>query len=784
MFCEVIGDAPTRNGRKDFSKPREGPPLGFAHLDAQRCLGRDSRIKLEDGSTKSILDIVENKYSGNVLSVNEEGKIEPKRIIGWYKTNLNDRSWVRLVLQNSTHVFGRVEGLWLTNDHEVLTNVGWKQVDKLTINDKIATNHPSLSTQQEQVLTGTLLGDGYLGARFDVNAHLAFTHTEIQKEWLKLKVGAFSNFDWSPLRYYEKRNTFSVSSNKYPILAQWHTIWYGSGIKSVPRDIVEKNFSPLMLATWYLDDGNMSRPNGSYNVRLYTLSFTEDDVEWLASLLQKNGIECNVRSQLAQSGNKRFYYIYITTKGCNRFFSLIAKYVPDCMQYKLPAKYQGKYEEWNIEQGGLFYDSILSMEVGKNAEQTATYCIDVEDNHNFIAGKMVVHNCTRTSSPEYPVLYQDIGGDRYKLHRTRVIFASDMPSTRVRMNSIGYCALTRMINTAQHLLDISTMEQEELGSRPKRRFIVAKQGITAKQVHDSFQAADTVMDNRGLTRFSQSVVIGLNNAPTASNAIEIEVKDLHAALVGEDKERSVTLGMFLIALALKIPPRWLWPATQSGATKADAMYQHIAGMGGGVGHLLKIFQQMLGGDSLATAYGKPIPSYLEVSFDEQDDEQDRNQADIRKTRSEVYTNNLNTGAINERVLRQQMLAVGDLSQQQYEDLELEDGRLPDGQDVLNLFYSTDPALQAMLSLSVGDVLNVQANDAAFVLERIQDKELELRALLQNPSRPKEFEVARIAMAALQALKKLYTQPTPQEQQDGLTKIQNMQEENKINGEVA
>lgn len=387
--------------------------------------------------------------------------------------------------------------------------------------------------------------------------------------------------------------------------------------------------------------------------------------------------------------------------------------------------------------------------------------------------------CIRTSSPEYPVLYQDIGGDRYKLHRTRVIFASDMPSTRVRMNGIGYCSLTRMINTAQHLMDIATMEQEELGSRPKRRMIIGEEGITSSEIKAAFDAADIVMDNQGLTRYSKSVVIAPSEIKVGkSNPIKINVMDLHAALAGEDKEKSITLGMFLIALALKIPPRWIWPASQSGATKADAMYQHIAGMGGGVGHLLKIFQQMFGGDSLATAYGKPIPSYLEVSFDEQDDEQDRNQADIRKTRSEVYTNNLNTGAVNERIIRQQMLTAGDITQQQYEDLELEDGRLPDGQDVLNLFYAPD--YQELLSLSVGDVLNPAANDRAFVLERIADKELELRAMLANPTRPKEFGQVRIAMAALETLKALYLQLTPQQQQEGLQAAQNQIEGNQNN----
>lgn len=42
-FIEVIGDAPmvrdpiTQKLRKDYSKPIQGPVLGFAHLDSQRC---------------------------------------------------------------------------------------------------------------------------------------------------------------------------------------------------------------------------------------------------------------------------------------------------------------------------------------------------------------------------------------------------------------------------------------------------------------------------------------------------------------------------------------------------------------------------------------------------------------------------------------------------------------------------------------------------------------------------------------------------------------------------
>lgn len=367
--------------------------------------------------------------------------------------------------------------------------------------------------------------------------------------------------------------------------------------------------------------------------------------------------------------------------------------------------------------------------------------------------------CQRTSNPLYPIVYWDIGiggtGNRYKMHHTRVMEASSLPNYLRPMNNVGFSAMSRMINTAQHLLDMSTTEQEELGSRPKRRLIIGKKGITGPEIVTAFLAADRQMDNEGLTRFSKNVVIGPTTKATANNEIDIEVLDLASVLKGEDKERSITLGMFLIALSLNIPPRWIWPATSTGATKADAMFQHIAGMGGGIGHLLQVFINMLGGSKLADTLGKPVPSHLQVMFDNQDDEQDRQQAEIREVRAKTRKENLASKVMDIRTARERMLDAGDISEQQFDDMELADGRLPDGQDILNLFLTTDPVLQEMLSISVGDVLNVKENDAETVLGAIEDKLLEVRAILVNPIRPKIFDQAKMAFAALMALKALY-----------------------------
>lgn len=368
--------------------------------------------------------------------------------------------------------------------------------------------------------------------------------------------------------------------------------------------------------------------------------------------------------------------------------------------------------------------------------------------------------CQRTSNPLYPVIYHDVEGSRYKLHCSRVMYTSSNPSPRLRLNGVGFCALSRCINTAQHLMDIATSEQEELGSRPKRRIIVGQQGITAGEIATAFNEADTQMDSQGLSRYSKTVVIAPKVKAGSNNRVEMNMMELSSAIKGDDKERSITLGMFLIALALNIPPRWIWPATSTGATKADAMYQHIAGMGGGIGYLIQTMQNLLGGDPLSRVLGKPIGPEYYIRFDFQDDEQDRQSAEIANKRAETWKIETEIDAIDQRRVRELMLEAGEITDEQFEAMELESGRLSDGTSILNAFMTGDRELQEMLSLSVGDVLNVPANDSQFVLDQVDNQMLDIRAILANPPRPKLFKKAQIAMAALEALRELYDTESP------------------------
>jgi hypothetical protein len=361
--------------------------------------------------------------------------------------------------------------------------------------------------------------------------------------------------------------------------------------------------------------------------------------------------------------------------------------------------------------------------------------------------------CQRTGSPEYPVVYTDTDSQRYRLHYTRVIYGSELPSPRAEMNGVGLCWTSRCIDVAQNMLDIATYKSEKLGSRPQRGIIVTQGGLDPEILQQAFVAAEHSMSDQGLSRFSKFVLVGSELAPDAA----MQMIDLASLPDGFDEQQSITLGMFTIALAGGVPPRWLWPASESGATKADAMYQHVAGLNGGPGSTLAMIANAIGGSERGRYHisGKFLPPSLRMVFDFQDDEQDRTQAEIRELRSKQRTADLASGVINVRTAREQALASGDVSDAQFEALELEEGRLADGSPVLILFSDPDDQMRELLELGVDDPLDVAANIGVDMAAAIEVQQRLALAVLATEGQPEVRRKARQAIAALDELAKLY-----------------------------
>jgi len=253
---------------------------------------------------------------------------------------------------------------------------------------------------------------------------------------------------------------------------------------------------------------------------------------------------------------------------------------------------------------------------------------------------------------------------------TRVIHMSQMPSPAVEMRGVGFCAVSRCINIAQSMLDVLVYKQEKLGSRPLRALLLTGGGLDPDDVTAAMQLSEQAMDNKMLRRYSNVVVIGGKRLPNAT----LDMIELSSLPDGFDEQTSTILGMSAIALAFGMDPRELFPALTSGATKAEALISHIKQRGKGPGEILQAIERQLN--------AKFLPASLQMSFDFQDDEQDRQQAEIKGKRAERYVAMFGAGLVDARTMREQMLGDGDLTEAQFERLELEDGRLPDGSEGL------------------------------------------------------------------------------------------------------
>lgn len=689
-FGEIIGPG-------DPAGPLTGMPISIAHLDSLRCLGRDSRLTLPDGSTRSIYRIVKERYNGKVLSIDSNGRKCFRQVTGWYESPLQNRYWLRIKLKDAKRAYGRSEGLWVTNDHEVMTRQGWKRADQLTLSDEIMTPYVQPSPEQQHLLIGTLLGDACLTkpAGQLCKSGLGFTQGIDQEQWLATKMYALLGLGWSNIRHNDR--TLQTSTKTSPYLTVLRSEWYPEGKKIVPRELIGDALSDMTLATWYMDDGDLQKHTWNervtgYSPRLSTLGFSPDDSGYLKDILTRQGITASLHRM------RDSYGIYITASGGKMLFQKIGRFVIPSMRYKLPPDTPDfEPKSWQISETDPYYSPIESIERGNNGQQATAYCIDVEDTHSFIAGGMLVHNCTRTGNAEYPVIYEDLSGTRYKMHYTRVLYSSQMPSPIADMFGVGFCSVSRCINVAQTLVDMLTFKQEKMGSRPHRKILVTKGGLDPKDLQRAFTLAETEMDNQGLTRYSKIVTVGSGTLMESG----IDEIDLSTLPDGFDENTSTILGMATIALAFGMDARELFPALGAGSTRAEALLQHLKQRGKGPGQIIQITENLFN--------HKYLPPHLRMVFDFQDDAQDRQVADSRKVRAEKRQIDSQTGALDKRAMREQMLADGDIDRGQFERLELRDGRLADGSSILSLFYSDDRQISKMLDLGVDDPLDVSGN---------------------------------------------------------------------------
>lgn len=192
----------------------------------------------------------------------------------------------------------------------------------------------------EQVLTGSLLGDGsvYIPKR---NALFTEEHSIKQLEYLKWKAGIISpRFGGQVV--VNKNNGYKVAhfyTCAYPLLTELRRLWYPNGKKVLPESELQK-LGALGLAVWYQDDGCYSYQGRHCKIAIYGFKGQEFVIQkWFK---ERRGLNVNIHN------TKKGPDLYFPVKETDKFLRSIAEHIHTSMIYKLghlhPAN-QAKIEE-------------------------------------------------------------------------------------------------------------------------------------------------------------------------------------------------------------------------------------------------------------------------------------------------------------------------------------------------------------------------------------------------------------------------------------------------------
>jgi uracil-DNA glycosylase len=355
-----------------------------------KCLEYTSMVQLGDGTWERIGRLVRARYGGTVMSVDEAGRLTPRKVVGWHASALGSRAVFELTYRSAKSAGrGRVS-IQLTGDHPVLTERGYVETAELRPGDRIATGQ-GLSALAFDVVCGSVLGDGSLRSS---SAILTCSHPGPQQDYAHFKAALLQELD--PV--VDRAMDVAVGGGRAHSVVQARTRAdralhvlrreFYDGRKLVPGWIADK-LNPRMLAFWFMDDGHTRlRSSRQPSAEIATDGFSDADRRVLLEGLLRLGLP-------ARAIRGRIHFDVDATR---RLSATIAPFVPPSMRYKLHphAERAVAFDAGALVAGEriVLHDEVEVEDVThlERAERTF-FCIDVEDTHNFVTAGGVVHNC-------------------------------------------------------------------------------------------------------------------------------------------------------------------------------------------------------------------------------------------------------------------------------------------------------------------------------------------------------------------------------------------------------
>lgn len=176
-------------------------------------------------------------------------------------------------------------------------------------------------------------------------------------------------------------------------------------------------------------------------------------------------------------------------------------------------------------------------------------------------------NMYRTGVEEFPYRFRD----KVLFHRSRILALSSMPQWNRELKGVGVCAGQRFVNSISIDQSIQDYMLDQAFDGMVGGIIVAAPFET-DHILDAMKLGKEKQGNQGSDRWNRYAVL----TNSQNTKIFLETIDLRRLPENFEYKEHLESIINIIAAALNIAPRDLWPHTTVGATKADAEVQERA----------------------------------------------------------------------------------------------------------------------------------------------------------------------------------------------------------------
>lgn len=233
----------------------------------------------------------------------------------------------------------------------------------------------------------------------------------------------------------------------------------------------------------------------------------------------------------------------------------------------------------------------------------------------------------RTGNWEEPAVYTDIYGGMHKLKWYQVLDISEYPDPDERMRGYQECAVSRLLNDAQKMRDVSVYEREKFSGRnPTSVHLVG--GIPQQRIDNIMALEQNRSANIGNRRYMVPPMIA---ALDQTSRISHEEIVLRGSPDGWDKAESFKEYVILLSLAFGLDPQDIAPLT-GGSLGSSQQSATLAQKGRAKGPAL--FMSTI--EQIMNFHGV-MPASITFHYMEQDVAEDEALTNLRWRRTQMYS---------------------------------------------------------------------------------------------------------------------------------------------------